>query len=52
VRNDFVKKKKFVLKIVPNIKKRDKEKPLKGSECCKKVLSKCSKCMIRALVCD
>jgi hypothetical protein len=33
-------KERFVLKIVPNIKKREKVKPSKGSECCLMVLSK------------
>jgi hypothetical protein len=30
-------KERFVLKIVPNMEKRDKDKPSEGSKCCKKV---------------
>jgi hypothetical protein len=39
MRKNFVKK-RFVLRIVPNIKKSDEDKPSKGSECHIKVLSK------------
>jgi hypothetical protein len=31
----------FVLKIVPNMERRDKDKPSEGLECYMKVLSKC-----------
>jgi hypothetical protein len=33
-------KERFVLKIVPNMERRGKDKPSEDSECCMKVLSK------------
>jgi hypothetical protein len=48
----FSDEKGFVLKIVPNMERRDEDKPSNSSKYYIKVLSKSLKCIIKASVCD